>query len=210
MSEEMKQGMLDKEYSRRQFLKLTGKGIVGVSLTASMLCLFGCTQQQVDEGAVAVELLPQGLLVSNAARCTGCQRCELNCSLINDGKAMPQIGRVKVYRNLYFGNKGTTGEGLFGDFTYTPETCRQCKDAPCMAICPAKAIAPDPTTGARIINQELCVGCGACVGACPYNMATLDQETKKSTKCTTCGYCASMCPTGALKIVTWSELEATA
>lgn len=213
MSEEIKQGIFDKEYSRRQFLKISGKGLAGVTMTAAMLSLFGCTQKEVDEGLVETVALPQGLLIANRAKCTGCQRCETNCTLANDGKAMPFIARLKVRDSIYFGEKGVTddykhGDGLYGLWNYGPKTCRQCKDAKCIAACPAKAISADPTTGTRVIDEALCIGCGACTTACPWNMPTVDPETSKSTKCITCGACVAGCPTGALSIAGWTEVAA--
>ena len=46
------------------------RSLAGLTLSASMLSLFGCSQQQVDCGAVATWALPQGLLVVNADLCT--------------------------------------------------------------------------------------------------------------------------------------------
>lgn len=213
MSEETKKGMFDKEYSRRQFLKISGKGLAGVTMTATMLSLFGCTQKEVDEGLVETLTLPTGLLVANRAKCVGCQRCETNCSLANDGKVMPFIARLKMRDGLYVGHEGVTedyrhGDGIYGVWNFGPETCRQCKDPACMAACPQKAITADPNTGARVINQDLCVGCGACTAACPWHLPTVDPQTKKSSKCITCGACVQGCPTGALSIVEWKDIAA--
>ena len=80
-----KTDFLTADMTRRQFMKISGKSLAGLTLSASMLSLFGCSQQQVDSGAVATWALPQGLLVVNADLCTGCQRCEINCTLTNDG-----------------------------------------------------------------------------------------------------------------------------
>ncbi|MEG0852936.1 MAG: 4Fe-4S dicluster domain-containing protein, partial [Angelakisella sp.] len=63
-------------------------------------------------------------------------------------------------------------------------------------------------TGARVIDEKLCVGCGACTAACPWNIPVVDPETKKSTKCITCGACVAGCPTGALSIVEWKDIAA--
>jgi NAD-dependent dihydropyrimidine dehydrogenase PreA subunit len=52
------------------------------------------------------------------------------------------------------------------------------------------------------IDQELCKGCGVCVGACP-NDAILLQEGKawiNQMKCSSCQLCVEMCPTGALRL----------
>ena len=80
-----KTDFLTADMTRRQFMKISGKSLAGLTLSASMLSLFGCSQKQVDAGAVATWALPQGLLVVNADLCTGCQRCEINCTLTNDG-----------------------------------------------------------------------------------------------------------------------------
>lgn len=126
--------------------------------------LFGVTKAEVESGAVSVLATADGVLVANGARCTGCQRCEMNCSLINDGKVMPYISRVKVLRNYYHGNDGEKG-GVFGSFDYTPDTCHQCEDPACLKACPMGAISVRESDGVRVIDQEKCVGCGACVAA---------------------------------------------
>ena len=69
-----KTDFLTADMTRRQFMKISGKSLAGLTLSASMLSLFGCSQKQVDAGAVATWALPQGLLVVNADLCTGC-RC---------------------------------------------------------------------------------------------------------------------------------------
>ena len=211
MSEETKKGIFDKEYSRRQFLKISGRGLAGITMTATLLSLFGCTQKEIDDGMVDTAVLPTGILVANRAKCVGCQRCEANCTLANDGKITPFIARLKMRDGLYVGHAGVTddyrhGDGIYGLWTFGPETCRQCKDAACMAACPAKAITADEKTGVKSIDKELCIGCGACTQACPWHMPTVDPETKKSTKCIACGACVKGCPTGALTMIEWKDL----
>ena len=98
-----KTDFLTADMTRRQFMKISGKSLAGLSLSASMLSLFGCSQSQIDSGAVATWALPQGLLVVNADLCTGCQRCEINCTLTNDGVCSSYISRVKIQRRLNLG-----------------------------------------------------------------------------------------------------------
>ena len=104
-----KTDFLTADMTRRQFMKISGKSLAGLTLSASMLSLFGCSQKQVDAGAVATWALPQGLLVVNADLCTGCQRCEINCTLTNDGVCSSYISRVKIQRRL---NLDGAGNGL--------------------------------------------------------------------------------------------------
>ena len=150
--------------------------------------------------------LPQKMIITDRARCSGCQRCELMCSLRNDGRACQHTARVRVWDNYNFGSGGESPDGIFRDCQFTVEHCKQCKDAWCVKNCPVHAIAPDPETGARVVNAEACIGCGMCHEACPWNMPVVDTETGVSTKCIACGRCAVQCPNGAIKFVDWKDI----
>lgn len=206
MSTEIKESFLDKQMTRRQFLKISGKTLAGLTVSATLLSLFGCSKEEVEDQQVSVWALAQGLLVVNAAKCTGCERCEINCTLVNDGVASTYISRVKVSRNLHIHGK----EGMYNrNFTYYPDTCRQCKEPACGNACPKGAIVTN-STGIRSVDEAKCIGCGACVEACPWHMPTVNKETGKSSKCIACGACAKGCPSGALQIVPWDEITAAA
>lgn len=52
------------------------------------------------------------------------------------------------------------------------------------------------------IDRELCVGCGACVGTCPMEALSLDDEGKSVCNedvCVTCLACTGVCPVEAIK-----------
>lgn len=206
-----KKTLMDREYTRRQFMKLSGKGLAGVALSSTLLSLMGCTRSQAEAGLVDTIATPDFLLVANRAKCTGCQRCEVNCTLANDGDAHPYMARIRVRQNVNFGDQGPTddykhGDGFFGLWGFKPDTCKQCADPACVNVCPMKAISADPVTGARVIDQEKCVGCGACVNACPWHMPRVDVEKHKSTKCISCGACVAGCPTSALRMIPWEDV----
>ena len=63
------------------------------------------------------------------------------------------------------------------------------------------------------VNEDLCSGCGVCVGVCPYEASKVETSEKglKSVidelKCKRCGVCVSACPSGARTIK--DALEAT-
>ncbi len=51
------------------------------------------------------------------------------------------------------------------------------------------------------VDEEVCVGCGICVAACPYEARILHERKKIATVeealCQGCGGCVAACPNGA-------------
>jgi Fe-S-cluster-containing dehydrogenase component len=205
---------INRTTSRREFLKIGGKGVAGTVLTGPLLSfLSGCATTGVGTGKKVVWATASGAVIHNIARCSGCRRCETNCTISNDGKAHPYIARIKIGRNLNFGPKGPTAaywtnDGQLGNLKIYGETCRQCEDPYCGNACPVGAIVVDPKTKARVVVEATCIGCGICMRACPWGMATLDPEEQKSKKCLLCHgdpECARYCPNGAIKFMPWGE-----
>jgi Fe-S-cluster-containing hydrogenase component 2 len=60
-------------------------------------------------------------------------------------------------------------------------TCRKCKDAPCISVCPAEALEKD---GNEVVTRaiNLCVRCKSCIAICPFGTLMDDLFEKKERK----------------------------
>jgi Fe-S-cluster-containing dehydrogenase component len=79
-----------------------------------------------------------------------------------------------------------------------------------VAACPTEALFKDETTGAVLLHPDDCIGCSACVDACPFGMAILHLETGLALICDLCGgdpACVKRCATGA---IVYADAEAGA
>ena len=123
-------------------------------------------------------------------RCTGCMRCELACSYMQTETFQPSKSVIRI-------------SSFEGHTSYAPYTCTQCAEAWCMVACPVEAITISPV-GAKIVLEDVCVGCKLCTIACPYGTMFYDPDTHKATKCNLCNgtpACAEACPTEAIAYV---------
>lgn len=106
--------------TRLEFLRISGKGLAGLTIAPALLSLLGCKQEDIDSGTVGLINTPKGVLVTQRARCTGCHRCEISCTNFNDGSVGTFFSRIKIHRNYFFGDNGVgSGGGLYGDLNYT-------------------------------------------------------------------------------------------
>jgi len=213
LSEHLLDQLLEKETTRREFLKTAAKGTAALALGASLLSLMGCSKKDPmqEKGNLTGLPLPQGMLTVNSDLCIGCGRCELACSMANANAVQPAAAAIHMDRNLQFGQNGPKlnyryGEGLMGNGQIEPAICRQCRAPLCANVCPQQAILPDKETGTRTVNAEKCDGCGICITACPWQAITQHPESGLAIKCITCGSCIEACPTGALAITGWTDL----
>ena len=138
------------------------------------------------------------VLVVDPTACDGCRVCEIVCSLKNEGACMPEISRIRVVR---YEDKGV----------FVPVTCLHCEDAPCIRVCPVRALSRDPKTNAVVVDGELCVGCRLCVYVCPLGTPVFDPERGKVVKCDLCGgdpTCVRFCSRKAIQYVPAEKLSA--
>jgi len=198
---------LPAESSRRGFI-LSTLGVTGI--TAAM----AWAQKSATVPFVILENA-EGILITDTTRCVGCRRCELACTEYNEGRSQPSLSRIKVARNYHFGPRGQRegfgrAAGEFGNFRMLPDTCLQCPHPlPCSVACPNEAIVADDKIKARRVDPNKCKGCRLCLQACPWEMMTFDEQSKKASKCFLCNgkpECVEACPALALRYLSWRDL----
>ena len=127
-------------------------------------------------------------------KCIGCHACTIAC------KVEHQIP-VGVHRCWV----KTVEKGVFPEARrfFFPVLCNQCVEAPCVRICPTRALFRR-RDGIVDLNGDSCIGCRACMEACPYDQLFIDPNTHTAEKCNFCANrvenkllpaCVSVCPT---------------
>ena len=99
-----------KTVTRRQVLAMAGCGVGGL-VVGGVLAKWGVVEDSVASGRIAIETTPTKMIVTDRARCSGCQRCEMMCTLKNDGRVCQNIARVRVWENYYWGTNPGSGDG---------------------------------------------------------------------------------------------------
>jgi Fe-S-cluster-containing dehydrogenase component len=98
------------------------------------------------------------------------------------------------------------GSYPFVKMSFLSISCLHCGDAPCMMVCPTKALYKRDDDGIVEIDRDLCVGCHSCALACPFGAPQYPSDGKMN-KCNFClerldhdmePACARVCPTRAL------------
>ena len=122
----------------------------------------------------------------DSTRCTGCKTCELACKDYKD------LGTDILFRRIYDVEGGSWVEGEDGTWTrdsfvyHVSNSCNHCDNPACVAACPVGAYVKDDETGLVLHDEEACIGCGACVEACPYDAPKLDATLEVARKCDGC------------------------
>lgn len=124
----------------------------------------------------------QKAIITDLNRCVGCLACSVACKGLNDvpiGEFWNRVVRV-----------GPNPEYEGADYPdvymyFLPVTCQHCATPECTAVCPTGA-SVKTEDGTVQIDKELCIGCGACLDACPYGVRYINADTNVAEKCTLC------------------------
>ena len=136
-------------------------------------------------------------MVTDLKKCVGCQACTVACNAeweVPAGHARTNVRTTPI---------GGTFPNLLSAF-YVAQ-CNHCDRPPCVEPCPTGATF-QAENGIVKVDRNLCIGCGFCVDACPYEARYLNPANNKVDKCDFCSEriargeppaCVATCPAHA-------------
>ncbi len=167
-------------------------------------------------------------ILYDPTRCTACRGCQSACKQWNENdEPIPTTAWTKTantgsYENPPDLSPNTWIKMEFREmekggkvrWLFTRRSCMHCTDAGCVRVCPSHALFHNDN-GFVSYDKELCIGCGYCVEACPFNVPRYTRNAltgfalmDKCTFCTTPGLnriaeglspaCVKTCPPKAL------------
>jgi Fe-S-cluster-containing dehydrogenase component/formate-dependent nitrite reductase membrane component NrfD len=137
-----------------------------------------------------------GFVIDNR-KCIGCHACSTACKSENEVPLGVYRTWVKYVETGAFPNNRR-------HFQVT--RCNHCANPPCVRICPTEAMY-QRDDGIVEFDNSVCIGCKACMQACPYDAIYIDPETDTAAKCHYCAHrtdiglepaCVVVCPEHAI------------
>ena len=135
--------------------------------------------------------------VLDQSRCIGCHACSTACK---SEHGVP-LGVNRTYVKAV-----DVGSFPAARRAFQVTRCNQCDDAPCTIACPTRAMYRRPD-GIVDFDKSICIGCKACIAACPYDAIFINPEDHSAEKCNLCSHridaglepaCVTVCPTSAI------------
>lgn len=137
-----------------------------------------------------------GFVIDNR-KCIGCHACSTACKSENE---VP----LGVYRTWV--KYVETGRYPDNRRHFQVTRCNHCANPPCVRICPTQAMY-QRADGIVEFDNSVCIGCKACMQACPYDAIYIDPESNTAAKCHYCAHrtdiglepaCVVVCPEHAI------------
>lgn len=151
--------------------------------------------------------MAQYSLLVDLDRCVGCRACELACKQENQLPEGTQwIRMIKIGPEVVNGTLA---------MRFVPLPCMHCGKAPCIDVCPTRAISKRPD-GIVVIDEAKCIGCRYCLWVCPFGAPQFNVSKGVMEKCKLClqrvekglkPACVRTCHLKALKFGTTEELS---
>ena len=99
-------------------------------------------------------------MVMDLDRCIGCNACVIACKVEHNTAAGINFTKILEQETGTYPDAGRH---------FLPVMCNHCDDAPCIDVCPTRATYAREKDGIVLVDWDKCIGCGACVLACPYD-----------------------------------------
>lgn len=159
----------------------------------------------------------EAVIFPDPTLCIGCLTCEVICSHVHKEQGLSAVPRIRIFNDPSTEVDPEIQANYPNRGQFKQQPCLQCPTAECLYVCPVNAFKVEPKTGARYIDEKVCVSCGRCANACPFpvfdesqatNQEALGQMTRISydpdrdtyTKCDLCYWrpegpaCVERCP----------------
>jgi len=172
---------------------------------------------------------PMGFFTDTTV-CIGCKACEVACKSWNqlpvvdlEGLAMSGDSYDNTrrldgthWRHVKFVEQFDAERN--GRWLMMSDVCKHCVEAPCLEVCPTRAIVRTEFDTV-LIRQEVCNGCRLCIAACPFGVIDINPVAGTAQKCTLCydrlqnglvPACAQACPTQSIQFGPIDELKTRA
>jgi Fe-S-cluster-containing dehydrogenase component/formate-dependent nitrite reductase membrane component NrfD len=137
-----------------------------------------------------------GFVIDNR-KCIGCHACSTACKSENEVPLGVYRTWVKYVETGIFPNNRRH---------FQVSRCNHCANPPCARICPVTAMY-QREDGIVDFDSSVCIGCTACMQACPYDAIYIDPDTDTAAKCHYCAHrteiglepaCVVICPEQAI------------
>lgn len=139
-----------------------------------------------------------GCLV-DTTRCVGCRSCQVACKQANglksdENKSFAKAGGYQNPRKFtpqtftYISDHELTDDAGRPRWVFVKHQCLHCTEMYCAYVC-APGVYYRTTTGVVDALSQQCIGCAACLDACPFAVPTIDywdQVTPLIAKCVFC------------------------
>lgn len=144
----------------------------------------------------------------DTTRCVNCKTCQVAC------KKKFKLPKGLLYRAV---NSYEVGEYPNGRLYSVSHACNHCEDPACVRNCPTKAMYKDEQDGTVQHDDDRCIGCRACIMACPYGAPVFLEEKGIVNKCNACidtreedgaTTCEAACGMRAIEFGDYEELRA--
>ncbi len=116
-------------------------------------------------------------IVLDQERCISCHACEVHCQMKNRVPPDARLGKLVALGPVL--QKGKPR--MLNMFM----PCFHCERPWCVAACPTGAMIRRED-GIVYLQDDLCVGCKACIRACPWQIPQWNDSTGRAMKCDFC------------------------